>query len=344
MVSDSLEACLSRRGRLGIYVPITPLSCWGAVRSRIIGEMRLIKSILILSICVFSAMAASADDPKFDLGKTKSKRNKNPLDLLVLEMQMGESGYRVSQSLDNKGRLLVAYEKAVNEFCFQSLRSGTTYMFDRTNTKCSDQIAKIVALDASNPPAICARDGIDSTTCDLAFSGQKLGLFNVFADANSSAANPNDNAKVIQDKLLPPTLSEQLQLQEQLRGKQVEGQIDGLKGRYRTAYANYSRTKKGEDRATVELALTNWIKSACGGSEVRYISSAKTLSRVRLLTSGCLDAVSQGRAFDKNFVPAVCAQDGFYTPSCTKARRLRALTLKPKTKVQPTVTPGLSTF
>jgi hypothetical protein len=299
----------------------------------------------ILTLITFLSLilTAFADNQEFNVSKVRNKRTKTPMDVLVLEMQMGESGYQVSKSIDNKARLLATYEKAINEFCFNSLLTTYKYSFDANNIKCADQITKMLALDSTSPAAVCAQSGMDSSPCDLAYASQKIGLADAINQfANIAKAQGSSSASAATG-LVPTEVSESLDLQERLRHEKNDIESGTLKGRYQAARSAYSANKNQENRTKVEASLAEWITESCREAEVRYVKNGQVLNRMRLLPGICLEAVNEGRAFDKNFVSAVCNQEGFYTPNCTKARRLRAAMSKPKTTPTPPVA-GLATF
>lgn len=298
--------------------------------------------LLIISILILAA-SVSADEKEFNFSKVRNKRNKTPMDVLVLEMQMGESGYQVSQSLDNKARLLATYEKAINEFCFGSLVTTYKYTFDASNIKCADQITKTLALDSTNPAAICAQAGMDSSACDLAYAGQKMGLADTMNSLENMARVRNSNSSSAAAKLVPSEVSEALDLQERLQSEKQDFADESFRAKVKSIQESYKSSKSQENKEKLEKALADWISEVCQGAEVRYVKNGQGLNRMRLLPSACLDAVTQGRSFDKNFVAAICNQEGFYTPNCTKARRLRAAMVK--AKATPTPPPaGLATF
>lgn len=304
-------------------------------------SMRSFLILILANLFVFSVLA---EEKEFNLSKVRNKRNKTPMDVLVLEMQMGESGYQISKSVENKARLLATYERAINEFCFEGLLKTYRYSFDATNIRCADQIAKTLALDSTNPAAICAQSGIDSSACDLAYAGQKTAIsdaLNQMAKSQQATALTGSQGKA--SSLVPPAVVESLELQERLHSKRSDIEEQRLKDRVRSFRSSFKAKKTEEDRERLERALVEWISLACEGAEVRYIKNGQNLSRMRLLPSSCLEAVTEGRAFDKNMVAAVCNHEGLYTPNCTKARRQRAAALRPKVTATPAA-PGLATF
>jgi hypothetical protein len=98
----------------------------------------------------------------------------NTAELAELEVQMAEGSYQSNPSSLNLEGLIMSYEKLITARCMPNLLRTLEYAGNPQDSLCLKTISQALKLDARNPVAICARDGIGAAGCKEGFSRQQV--------------------------------------------------------------------------------------------------------------------------------------------------------------------------
>jgi hypothetical protein len=276
------------------------------------------------------------------------------------ELEMSENSYALNQSLKNKTRLLKSYEKVLIKRCFKELHATLIYNGPSNDPICNKFIGNTFNLDQFNYLAICARDGIDSTTCKEAAISQKTNIYSPSAEEDLEEASLDDVIKNKRDE--PRIEQESNKLKTQIeriitadpRKKKASEQMKARSHMTQLLNMNCSRNrislKENENTAPEPTPTTKSIFSQ-GDPEIfltptpSEASSQTTPSkdpysnlfndsatrtpiaiesksaRVYEITNYCNAYIEYALKYDKRFAHALCYKHGFYTPLCIEAKR-----------------------
>jgi len=91
---------------------------------------------------------------------------------LQIKALMADNAYSMVQTSDTKSDVISALEDYLNHMCLRDLPRTLQYDGSPSSETCLNLIDKMLGLDSENPSAICARDGIDSSSCRSAYMSQ----------------------------------------------------------------------------------------------------------------------------------------------------------------------------
>lgn len=130
--------------------------------------------ILTFSLSFFFSVTASAA-PASD-GRKPSPLG-SPLELAQWESDIAANSYAIRKSDKNLSSLVSAYEKVITHACMPNALQTLQHAGSPKDPVCLETIDRLLKVDAENPMAICARDGIDSKSCESAFAAQELEVY-----------------------------------------------------------------------------------------------------------------------------------------------------------------------
>lgn len=97
----------------------------------------------------------------------------SPLELAQWEADIAENSYSIHKTDRNLSSLLGAYEKILQLTCMPELLKTLQYSGAPKDPTCLKYLDATLKIDRENPIAVCARDGIDSKSCEDAFLAQE---------------------------------------------------------------------------------------------------------------------------------------------------------------------------
>lgn len=116
-------------------------------------------------------------------------------DLPALKVEMAADTFALDPSLENRGALILAYERLIATRCMPTLLTSLIHAPQELQASCRKAIEGVREIDALNPVALCAENGIDSSVCREAAKQQKVGLFGPSFDAQRLLAEAQDIPK-----------------------------------------------------------------------------------------------------------------------------------------------------
>lgn len=133
---------------------------------------RSLSSLFIIGI--FSSVGHLHAEP---IPPAKPGRIASTLELMQWEARIAENAYATTNSERNLTALLSVYERIVAATCMPQLLKTLQHSGNPSDKICLRYIDETLKLDSENPVATCARDGIDSKSCDQAYAAQLTGTF-----------------------------------------------------------------------------------------------------------------------------------------------------------------------
>lgn len=102
----------------------------------------------------------------------------SPAELIELESELARANFEQQPTDENRALLLQSYEKLLQSKCMPQLMQTLVHDGYPSDSKpCFDLLSRTFKLDSSNPIAFCARDGIDSKNCTIAYKRQRVSPF-----------------------------------------------------------------------------------------------------------------------------------------------------------------------
>ena len=222
---------------------------------------------------------------------------------LQLQLEVAETAYLLKKDDQTLGQLVGVLEQAVAPYCMQTLRTGTALPASPLQGRCLATVQRMIEIDPTNAAAICARDGIDATTCVDAYGGQRIEAYQPAAEQSAQAGGLSYGVQ--QARVAPAVQALEAELYMAIRAREI------------------NRTPETEKK--VREIFERLIPASCFFSSVIYRTQEQApRQRVRLLPQECIKNTDEAlRSFPGN-ARALCARDGYYTPACTRARRTEA--------------------
>ena len=87
-----------------------------------------------------------------------------------LAFRMAESTFQSSPNQKNFSILVDSAEKLLADNCFSTLHKTLVFDPQKNSAECQSSIDNTLAIDDENPLAICARDGLEASSCREASS------------------------------------------------------------------------------------------------------------------------------------------------------------------------------
>lgn len=105
--------------------------------------------------------------------EARKKARKEIIEVLEWKLIMAETKHGISSEEKDRYALISAYQALIDQLCMPSLPTTLEYKGPgKKNLKCHKRIDELIELDPDNPSALCARDGIDASSCREAYSKQ----------------------------------------------------------------------------------------------------------------------------------------------------------------------------
>lgn len=327
-------------------------------------RFRVLVGLILGLVC--SGLATAEETPLASPTPNKYAVFKDDFD--NWELELAENSYQINKKLENKIRLLRSYEKVLSKRCMAELHTTLSYLGNPKDPICVEYIARTFKLDKNSMMAICTRDGIDSRTCRVAASTQKLGEFNPEYEQNTEQAILDD---VLINKREEPKIAEEssrLKIEvETLRNSRKPLPDDKFKISEKLARLlnlNCRRNRirlDNSDQEEVVADPTPTVPSSLGSNdfdtpelpakdevkiptpasnpyadllsdmEKRERSDKESPSkRIYEVTSNCNIYIDLALRGNPDFALAKCYGYGFYTPQCIDAKRKEKLIPVPK--------------
>lgn len=260
-------------------------------------------------VCLLVPFQVVAENPTPSASPSPTSESATPLPSqtpatrptrLQLQLEVAETAYLLKKDDQTLGQLVGILEQAVAAYCMPELRTGTVLPSRPLEGRCLATVQRIIEVDPSNAAAICARDGIDSTTCVDAYGGQRI---QAYQPTSEQSANNGSLGYGVQRARVAPAV------------QALEGELY-MANRAREINRTPDTEKKVRD------VLDRLIPAACFYSSVMYRSQEQgPRERVRLLPDECIRSTDEALRAFPGHARAVCAREGYYTPACTRARR-----------------------
>lgn len=259
-------------------------------------------------------------------------------DMLKWELEMAESGYKLTQNPKTKGAVISVYEKMVNTLCMPNLLRDLDYDGNPTESECLSYIKRLLELHPDNPAALCAQRGIDDIECKLAYERQRINEFAPLGGRSSSNqfeggldVTINDaKVKVKVDQLMNEVGSDSVARLKRDGPKKVTEAYQKFKEALSLAcrFSQVTIDAGGIPKNT-PTPRPNSISSKSRpldtllGKDAEEMENRFSLApqRTRMISSLCNKVAERALRFDAEFAPAICYRHGLYTPTCIKALR-----------------------
>lgn len=135
-----------------------------------------------LAVCVaLCALSLAADEaptpaPAAPAG-LKSGSLGTPQEIAEWQLDIAQSSYEVTKTDRNLTSVITALERLIGLYCMPNLSKTLQHNGFPSDPQCIKYMDAAFALDAENPVATCARDGIDSRSCSEAYAAQETNTY-----------------------------------------------------------------------------------------------------------------------------------------------------------------------
>ena len=290
--------------------------------------------LLILFLC--TTLAAETPAPTAAPTPQPSKSS----DILDLEYDLIEATYRGNPSETNRAMIVEVMERYINARCMPGLQKDLGWNgMGSGDTRCRRMVDFALEIDPTNPPALCARDGIDSPSCAAAYEGQALQVIST----TSGKSAPSDLDAILEakkEKDDPEIESAYSSALSDFRGDKLQSE-EKKNAVYRSLQAGLSkfcrvsRTKvlavpsptpsvaASKSPATTPTSIVKPIDAMLAeiADRKKTGSPSSLAKRHRLVSPLCSKWITRANEFDPKHWLAGCYKDGFYSPRCIQARR-----------------------
>jgi hypothetical protein len=141
-------------------------------------KLALISSVFLLSALLTAALfilGAGGFNPNSAAAQTsRGSSLASPIELAEWQAQLVLSSYQLHQTDKNLSSVLTANEKLIALTCMPDLPKTLQWSGSPSDPTCLRYIEETLKFDAENPMALCARDGIDSRSCEEAYAAQQV--------------------------------------------------------------------------------------------------------------------------------------------------------------------------
>ena len=282
-------------------------------------------------------------------------------DLVSLGAAMAAAQYEIRPSFMTRTDLITNLSRAVDAHCMGTLPRDLAYTPNHS-PYCEQLITYTLSIDPQNPDAICARDGIDASTCREAYREV----------ATSSSVSYRDSASVMQRFGNDSTIHD----------AEVSMQVDAILKDLYPAKSAYATEKNETNRLRLAALYITLLDRVCAAPKIapnpdylkdrtaqdRALQSTgapaakekrfadmlsrlantpgrptpipAVISRTRLMSISCLDHVREALQYIPELPRAICHRDGFFSPNCIDALRKNGATLQPSSHAAGTPSKG----
>ena len=277
-------------------------------------------------------------------------------EVLELQAMLAESAFLRKKTIDARADLINIYESMIGRVCMPDLTVSLAYDGHSTWKQCTDLIDKVLDLDPLNPTASCARDGIDSKSCRVAYASVKFDVYSPSDVSYSSSGDPkldleaklteSKNEPVISklDSELMDSTYPRLNTADPVRVAKVRALFSrllalsctGVRLKLESAAAAFSapgfgspKQKADSDGILGEASIPDLgappigrdASAASAPNQMPEDAKAINFGRVRLLPTRCQKYVEASLQLFPDFTPAICQKWGYYSPVCIDAKR-----------------------
>lgn len=289
-------------------------------------------------------------------------------ELLFMEFEMAKNSHKLRPTVENKAKILRTVEKLINHVCMRDLTTTLSYSGVPDDPRCEGYIKTALSIDSANPPALCARDGIDARSCVSAYADQELSEFSPGSDNDleldravvaSASKWDKRNIDILKKQYEELMTTFRVAKTDQLQVKiaRVFRKILDIACKYNDALYTEDRRiaplPEGEGGAQLLLdpqRRLSYVLSKDGSTrqegendtigqmpdklpEAEKFDAPVRFKRTRMVAQSCINEIERvGREFQDWSM--ICYPHGFYTPKCIKslrAARARNTSPRPRT-------------
>ena len=282
-----------------------------------------------------------------------------PQTMLDLSIEMAEANQKLKPSTANQFLLSTLLDKLVNETCLRD-RQETNQASD-LSIACRDAISKAESLDSGLPSITCAKDGLGSQSCALAYAEQRSAIYQEESDYRS--AELDDRFKPIEENQFT-TLFDQLtsstpELKEKAASQMILLACRGIvvgpitsTGQKDSVTIIDQPTPLPTTQSGASLDMSGILSRLSDETPTPVLPNI-TFKRIRLISAQCNEAIQTVLRELPDSAKGTCIQKGFYTPACIDAERAEIqsrvtptpeVTIKSGKQVSPAKTKGFETF
>jgi hypothetical protein len=138
-----------------------------------------------------------------------------PSPMVPIEIEAAAALFQNSGTLENRIVLVEAYEGFITATCMPHLWRYLQHEGKLKDPRCILAVSELLKLDAANPVAICARDGIDTRSCRELFGKQIIAAFP--SPTPTSFISPDPSALDAVDEVLKASKISPAKSDEQAR-------------------------------------------------------------------------------------------------------------------------------
>jgi len=282
-----------------------------------------------------------------------------PQTMLELSIEMAEANQKLKPSTANQFLLSTLLDKLVNETCLRD-RQETIQASD-LSPACKDAISKAETLDSGLPSITCAKEGLGSQSCALAYAEQRSAIYQNESDYRS--AELDDRFKPIEENQFSTLFDQLTSSTPELKDKAASQMILLA---CRGIVVGPLKANNQEDSVTI-IDQPTPLPTTENGTSIDMSGILSRLSdetptpalpnitfkRIRLISAQCNEAIETVMRELPDSAKGTCIQKGFYTPACLEAERAEIqskvtptpeITVKSGKPVAPSKTKGFETF
>lgn len=256
-------------------------------------------------------------------------------DINLLDYSLAETSYQLDPSRSNRNRMLQAAERLINLYCIKGPSQHYRDSYKEAGSACNAFTQKILTIDPSNPPATCARMGIDSGDCASAYSGVRLEVLRAGTDENSA----KDLAVALEAKKSTSDVAlTQVHLNSYIREynlnkkKETKDKIFTIfyeqivkycsVTRYDVSLPNVVSTPTPSRPAPTSKPFEETLLELNKKRVDQNPAAAAPLSRKILVSDPCLSYLNLLKSFDPQHYLYICYAEGLYSPRCLRSQRV----------------------
>ena len=246
-----------------------------------------------------------------------------PNQILALQYELHETGYKINASPENRMSLILSAEDLINDACLD-ISKNRNFEKQSPTSLCNVLINKTLQLDPNNPAAICGKSGSSSQACRIAY--EKVTA--VIVKSDSKALKGKDISAFLSTQYSGSTESAINELGK-LTSQYYQKQSNELKKQIIIGYA----TALEKECATVAYEIdfedqtlptpTQSANAKPFENVLKELSSAKPSSiaqpkytHKRLVSVNCIDLLERLRQLFADSYPITCGLKTYYSPQC----------------------------
>lgn len=283
---------------------------------------------------------------------------RDPLEPYMWNIQMAEMSFTLNNDASSYGKLITARIHLIEAACLKPILEGKR---EQATELCSNVRESVLNDFANVPAAVCARDGMESSTCKEAHLKLPVENLTYFPTQKEKAENdfigitdPTQEINTLSTELssaLAIGIDDSKEKIEELKIKALNIGSKILKlacpeENYAVLPLNRNKPIKQEPVQILKMERPTPIPTRPVATPTRspnepiVMFTPSGFELVRLINQPCREQISKLRGMTPDAASIVCAEQGKFSPECIEAVKAEDAKFKKKTKTTPARQPS----